>query len=47
MHNKTTKQKTKTTYLGGFSLVLNMYMYAVGYNMIEIRDGTSSLLYWD
>lgn len=29
------------------SMATGPYMYAVGYNIIEIRDGTSSLLYWD
>jgi hypothetical protein len=29
------------------SMAAGQYMYAVGYNMIEIRNGTSSLLYWD
>ena len=29
------------------SMAAGQYMYAVGYNIIEIRDGTSSLLYWD
>ena len=29
------------------SMATGQYMYAVGYNMLEIRNGTSSLLYWD
>jgi hypothetical protein len=29
------------------SMVQGPYLYAVGYNMLEIKNGTSSLLYWD
>jgi len=29
------------------SMVTGSYLYAVGYNVIEIKDGTASLLYWD
>ena len=29
------------------SMVTGSYLYAVGYNVLEIKDGTASLLYWD
>jgi hypothetical protein len=29
------------------SMCTGQYMYAVGYNVLEVKGGTASLLYWD